>query len=241
MDYSIQLRVYEGPMDLLCDLVSKHKIEIKDISISEITKQYLEYISMMDKMDMEVTSDFITMSSKLLEIKSRFLLYLQREDEDEEDPRLELVEKIEEYKKYKEASLKLKEMYSSVYDKFYRKKEEIVSDDTIDTDDISIDMMLKLLPKLLKEAENSEKEIASERLGHIIREKPVSVEKRMTEIRDILKEKREVSFLKISKGSGKNEIIATFLSILELIKENEVMVTQDKFFDDIIISVNMES
>ena len=241
MDYSIQLRVYEGPMDLLCDLVSKHKIEIKDISISEITKQYLEYISMMDKMDMEVTSDFITMSSKLLEIKSRFLLYLQREDEDEEDPRLELVEKIEEYKKYKEASLKLKEMYSSVYDKFYRKKEEIVSDDTIDTDDISIDMMLKLLPKLLKEAENSEKEIASERLGHIIREKPVSVEKRMTEIRDILKEKREVSFLKISKGSGKNERIATFLSILELIKENEVMVTQDKFFDDIIISVNMES
>ena len=98
MKYNIQLQVYEGPLDLLYNLISKQKNDIKDISIIEITKQYMNYLSMLEKMDLEITSEFITMASKLLQIKSRYLLYKQKDDEQEEDPRLELMEKLEEYK-----------------------------------------------------------------------------------------------------------------------------------------------
>lgn len=104
MKYNIQLQVYEGPLDLLYDLITKHKIDIKDISIIQITKQYLDYLDMLEKVDLEVTSEFITMASKLLEIKSKYLLYKQRNDEEEEDPRTELVEKLVEYKKFKSAA-----------------------------------------------------------------------------------------------------------------------------------------
>ena len=104
MKYSIHLNVYDGPLDLLCDMISKQKIDIKDISIIEITKQYLAYINMLEAMDLEVTSDFITMATKLLEIKSKYLLFSQRELDEEEDPRLELMEQLKEYKKYKKAS-----------------------------------------------------------------------------------------------------------------------------------------
>ena len=79
MKYSIHLNVYDGPLDLLCDMISKQKIDIKDISIIEITKQYLAYINMLEAMDLEVTSDFITMATKLLEIKSKYLLFSHSE------------------------------------------------------------------------------------------------------------------------------------------------------------------
>ena len=102
MKYNIHLNVYDGPLDLLCDLISRQKIDIKDISISEITSQYLAYIDMLNEMDLEVASEFIIMASKLLEIKSRYLLYKQHHEEHEEDPRLELVGQLEEYKKFKE-------------------------------------------------------------------------------------------------------------------------------------------
>lgn len=122
MKYNVQLKVYEGPMDLLYDLVTKHKIDIKDIAISEITKQYLDYLDAMEAMDMEITSEFITMASKLVEIKSRYLLYLQREDSEEEDPRIELVERLKEYKKYKQVSKELKEKADEEHERFFRKR-----------------------------------------------------------------------------------------------------------------------
>ena len=109
MKYSIHLNVYDGPLDLLCDMISKQKIDIKDISIIEITKQYLAYINMLESMDLEVTSDFITMATKLLEIKSKYLLFSQRDLDEEEDPRLELMEQLKEYKKYKKASEVIKD------------------------------------------------------------------------------------------------------------------------------------
>ena len=150
MKYNIQLQVYEGPLDLLYDLITKHKIDIKDISIIQITKQYLDYLDMLEKVDLEITSDFITMASKLLEIKSKYLLYKQRNNEEEEDPRAELVEKLVEYKKFKNAAEDIKNNASYIEEVFYRKKEEIVVDDTLDLDQISIDSIMKILPHILK-------------------------------------------------------------------------------------------
>ena len=234
MKYNIHLNVYDGPLDLLCDLISKQKIDIKDISISEITSQYLAYIDMLNEMDLEVASEFIIMASKLVEIKSKYLLYKQHHEENEEDPRLELVGQLEEYKKFKEASLNLKENVHYTCDTFFRAKEEMVVDNKIDLDEISIDAIRKILPIILKTKviENFDK---NEDLDIIVKKRVVSLEEKMEDLRELMSKENEVSFVKLVGPYDKDETIATFLAILELIKEKLIVVVQNKFFDDILI------
>ena len=241
MKYNVQLQVYEGPLDLLYDMISKQKIDIKDISIIDITKQYINYVTALEKMDLEIASEFITMASKLLEIKSRYLLYKQKDDEDTEDPRLELMEKLEEYKKFKLASQDLKDNITYIDDLYYRKKEEIIIDDTIDLDNISIEAIKNILPYILKVKSNDNKAEKDEKLEKIVRGRIVPVEEKIKYIRNIISEKSEVRFTNIIESCDKNEVIATFLSILELIKSREIIVYQDLLFDDILIKKNLES
>lgn len=234
MKYNIHLNVYDGPLDLLCDLIYKQKIDIKDISISEITNQYLAYIDMLNDLDLEVTSEFIIMASKLLEIKSKYLLYKQHHEENEEDPRLELVGQIEEYKKYKEASLQLKENVHYTNDRFFRAKEEVVVDNKIDLDEISIEAIRNILPIILK-AKVIEGHDKSEELEMIVKNRVVSAEEKITFMRELLKKEDNISFVNVIKDYNKDETIATFLAILELIKEKVIMVVQNDFFNDILI------
>ena len=241
MKYNVQLKVYEGPLDLLYDMISKQKIDIKDISIIDITKQYINYITALEKMDLEVASEFITMASKLLEIKSRYLLYKQKDNNEVEDPRLELMEKLEEYKKFKLASQDLKDNINYVDDLYYRKKEEIIIDDTMDLDDISIDAIKNILPYILKVKSEDNKPQKDEKLEKIVRGRIVPVEEKIAYIREIISRDNEVSFIKVIENVDKDEVIATFLSVLELIKSREIVVYQDLFFDDILIKKNLES
>ena len=241
MKYNVQLKVYEGPLDLLYDMISKQKIDIKDISIIDITKQYINYITALEKMDLEVASEFITMASKLLEIKSRYLLYKQKDNNEVEDPRLELMEKLEEYKKFKLASQDLKDNITYVDDLYYRKKEEIIIDDTMDLDDISIDAIKNILPYILKVKSEDNKPHKDEKLEKIVRGRIVPVEEKIAYIREIISRDNEVSFIKVIENVDKDEVIATFLSVLELIKSREIVVYQDLFFDDILIKKNLES
>lgn len=241
MKYSVQLKVYEGPLDLLYDLITKHKIDIKDISIIEITKQYLAYLDMLEEFDLEIASEFITMASKLLQIKSRYLLYKQRDDENEEDPRLELMEKLVEYKKFKNATEDLKNNVTYIEDVFYRKKEEVVIDEKLDLETISIEAIVKILPHIMKVDKEELEEIKDDKLNKIVKTRIISVEEKMQYVRDIIKEKEDIKFTNLISNYEKDEIIATFLSVLELIKTNEVIVVQDLFFDDILIKRNMES
>ena len=242
MKYSIHLNVYDGPLDLLCDMISKQKIDIKDISIIEITKQYLAYINMLEAMDLEVTSDFITMATKLLEIKSKYLLFSQREL-DEEDPRLELMEQLKEYKKYKKASEVLKDSVDYLNQPYYRNREEIIIDDKVDLNEISIESIKSILPYIFKvkniEEENETKK--DERLNKIVRGKIISVEEKIEYIQNILTTADKISFNNIIKDNTKYEVIATFLSLLELIKSKEIVVVQENFFEDIIIKKNLEN
>lgn len=235
MKYNVQLKVYEGPMDLLYDLVTKHKIDIKDIAISEITKQYLDYLDAMEAMDMEITSDFIAMASKLVEIKSRYLLYLQREDSEEEDPRIELVERLKEYKKYKQVSKELKEKADEEHERFFRKKEEVIIEDELSLEDVSIAKMMELLPKLLKNIDKKEEETKNDVLERLVNRKIISVEEKIVSLRRALSVKDRISFLENVDQSDRGDIIASFLCVLELIKEKEIIVTQDDFFEDIVI------
>lgn len=243
MKYSIHLNVYDGPLDLLCDMISKQKIDIKDISIIEITKQYLAYINMLEAMDLEVTSDFITMATKLLEIKSKYLLFSQRELDEEEDPRLELMEQLKEYKKYKKASEVLKDSVDYLNQPYYRNREEIIIDDKVDLNEISIESIKSILPYIFKvkniEEENETKK--DERLNKIVRGKIISVEEKIEYIQNILTTTDKISFNNIIKDNTKDEVIATFLSLLELIKSKEIVVVQENFFEDIIIKKNLEN
>ncbi|EGT4905711.1 segregation and condensation protein A, partial [Clostridioides difficile] len=200
--------------------------------------QYLNYLKMLDKMDLEITSEFITMASKLLEIKSKYLLYKQKDEE--EDPRIELMEKLEEYRKFKVASQDIKENITYVNERFYRNKEEIIIDDNVDLEDISIEAIKNILPYIFKVKTSQIENANDEKLDKIVRKKIISVEEKILYIRDIIKEKIEVTFTNIIKSYENDEIIATFLSILELIKEKEIVVVQDIFFDDILIRKSSE-
>ena len=243
MKYSIHLNVYDGPLDLLCDMISKQKIDIKDISIIEITKQYLAYINILESMDLEVTSDFITMATKLLEIKSKYLLFSQRDLDEEEDPRLELMEQLKEYKKYKKASEVIKDSVDYLNQPYYRNREEIIIDDKVDLNEISIESIKSILPYIFKvkniEEENETKK--DERLNKIVRGKIISVEEKIEYIQNILTTADKISFNNIIKDNTKDEVIATFLSLLELIKAKEIVVVQENFFEDIIIKKNLEN
>ena len=241
MKYNVQLKVYEGPLDLLYDMISKQKIDIKDISIIDITKQYINYITALEKMDLEIASEFITMASKLLEIKSRYLLYKQKDNNEVEDPRLELMEKLEEYKKFKLASQDLKDNITYVDDLYYRKKEEIIIDDSMNIDDISIDAIKNILPYILKVKSEDNKPHKDEKLDKIVRGRIVPVEEKIAYIREIKRKDKEESLIKVIENVDKDEVIATFLSVLELIKSREIVVYQDLFFDDILIKKNLES
>jgi len=240
MKYNIHLQVYDGPLDLLYDMISKQKIDIKDISITEITKQYLSYLEMLDKMDLEITSEFITMASKLLQIKSRYLLYKQKDNDEEEDPRLELMEKLEEYKKYKLAAEDLKSNVTDLSEVFYRKKEEIIIDEKIDLQDISLEAIKMILPRILKINKTEDIEPNDDKLNKIVKGRIVSVEEKIVYIRDIINNKGDIRFSNIIENCNKDEVIATFLSILELIKAKEIIVEQDILFDDILIKKSTE-
>ena len=216
MKYNVQLKVYEGPLDLLYDMISKQKIDIKDISIIDITKQYINYITALEKMDLEIASEFITMASKLLEIKSRYLLYKQKDNNEVEDPRLELMEKLEEYKKFKLASQDLKDNITYVDDLYYRKKEEIIIDDSMNIDDISIDAIKNILPYILKVKSEDNKPHKDEKLDKIVRGRIVPVEEKIAYIREIISRDNEVSFIKVIENVDKDEVIATFLSVFNI-------------------------
>ena len=106
-NYNVQLEVFEGPLDLLLHLINKNEVEIKDIAIADITKQYLEYINFLKELNLDIAGEFLVMASTLLHIKSKMLLPVVEDEEEEEDPREELVKKLLEYKQYKEAAMVL--------------------------------------------------------------------------------------------------------------------------------------
>lgn len=238
MKYNIHLQIYEGPLDLLYDLITKQKIDIKDISIFEITNQYISYLDTMGKMDLEITSDFITMACKLLEIKSKYLLYKQRQDEVEEDPRKELMEKLVEYRKFKDASQFLKDRVDYSVDIFYRKKEEVLIDDKPDLSNLTLDDLMNMFPKIIKVEQNQE--IKDENLKKIYKAPIISIEKKINYIRFIMNKEDKVLFRNLIKIESKDEIIATFLSMLELIKTKEIEILQENFFEDIILKKKKE-
>ncbi len=233
--YAIKLDNFEGPLDLLCHLVDKNKMDINQIKISEITDQYIDYINKMQELNLDVTSEFILMASTLLFIKSKSLLPKQVEDEAELTEE-ELVHRIIEYKKYKEISKKLKELYQVYSKRFYkvpdkielpaRKLEQNYSKDLIEQS--YKNLLEKNKSKINKNAINIEKIAITE---------TVTVTSKVKDIfKELIKKPRFIfSKLCSAKKYTRLETVTAFSGILELTRRNKIKAQQEKNFGDIIV------
>ncbi|AFS78420.1 segregation and condensation protein A [Gottschalkia acidurici 9a] len=241
MKYNIILESFEGPLDLLYHLIEKEKVDIYDIPISKITDQYIAHIETMKELDLDVTSEFLVMAATLLEIKSKMLLPVSKKDEgfqqsmDELDPRVDLVRRLIEYKKYKDASEKLKsreELYSKIY---YKAKEEIeYEEEDIAFENIDLDHLIVVYKEILKKCIDYEKEVEYK---EIARDK-VTIEESIDSILDMVNYRKKVFFEDLFQDKNtKAMVVVTFLALLELIKQKLVSIKQEGNFARIVVEL----
>lgn len=244
MAINIKINNFEGPFDLLLHLIIKNKMEIYDIQIYEITNQYLEYLKEMQTMDLELTSEFIVIAATLIELKSTLLLPKVKKDEDFEneqnDPKLQLVYKLIEYKKYKTAAdyLRLKEKATGL---IFSKKPEIIEDKewtTINNNNLFKNTTMLNLFNIFNELMKNFKDKTN--TSNIIEKKVLldlfKVEDKMGYIKDILVVNNKIYFsCIIGKCSSRIEVVVTFLALLELMKQKSIKIIQESNFMEIYI------
>lgn len=233
MHYEVKINEFEGPLDLLLHLIKESNIDIYDISLSEITNQYLNYIKEMEKLDLDVASEYLVMASELIEYKSRSLLPKNEENEDayEEDPKEELIKRLVDYKKYKEITATFKELEYNRGDIFTKYPSNIneYSEGIKNSEDISLDDLMDAFKKFM------ERKQYDKPLNTTVTTKELSVSDRMIEIRERLRVSKQINFIDLFDNYKKEYVIVTFLSILELSKNKELFIVQDNNFDNIII------
>lgn len=244
MGIQVKLEVFDGPLDLLLHLIEKNKVDIFDIPIVLITEQYLAYVSSMDTKDMDVMSEFLVMAATLVRIKSKMLLPVEETDEEEEeDPRQELVERLLEYKMYKYASFELKDRQIDAGRVFYKEPsipEEIKNyKEEVDYEELLSDITLKKLQDIFDSVMQKQVDKIDpirSNFGEIEKEE-INIEDHMIFLEEYAMLHGTFSFRKVLEhGSGKTYVIVTFLGILEMMKTGKVTIEQDNLFDDILIT-----
>lgn len=232
MEYEIRLQEFAGPLDLLLHLIKKHEIDIFDIPISQITDQYLEYINQMKEYNMDYSSEFVVMAAQLLQIKSNLLLPPEEDEEGNEiDPRLELAEKIYEYKIYKEISEYLQNQGEISMQVHYKDPEYWENTNKIITE-IDIESLFQAFKRVLAKSKVEK----VENILHKIERETVRVEDKMRDIISLLEDKRQISFSSLFDTTiSRTKIIVTFLALLELIKNNFVLCAQERICGEIVI------
>ncbi len=220
-----KLEVFEGPLDLLLNLISKNKMNIEDIQIAIICDQYMEYIENAEKMNIDLSADFLVMASQLMLIKSRILL--PRAQEDEEDPAEELARMLLEYKHAKEASQKLGDLFSQYNGRLEKDTDEIAPDRTYVAEH-DVYLLQAALLRVMNTIEVTD-EAAEERIRPLISTKTVSVGERVYSIlRIFLTEGHKLNVLKCFKDVyTKHEAVATFMAILELLRAGRVTLEEN--------------
>ena len=223
----IKIPVFEGPFDLLLHLIREHKIDIYDIPISLITSQYLEYIEIMKELNLEIAGDFLVMAATLIQIKSRMLLPPDEEapSEDQEDPRRELVQRLVEYQRYKEAALDFRTKEDEWLKVFHREPLSDEDEGELYLFDLSLFDLLDAFRKILDKAPSEMVSITKEIL---------TVKNRMSMIMEIIEEHEAVRFEDLFKeGITKIYLIVTFLALLELIRLGLARSYQEREFGNI--------
>ena len=237
LDYNIKINEFEGPLDLLLHLIKQSNIDIYDISITEITKDYLDYINKMQELNIDVASSYLVMASELMVIKSRSLLPTNNEetnDEEEELTKEKLISKLVEYQKYKEVTSYFNE-YESKRKEIYIKLPENINNYNVDTTSIkgqsNVDILLESFKSFL------ERQKYTKPLNTKVTKKEYSIKVRKEEIYNILKKEHIINFSSLFDKKEKDYIIVTFLSILEMVKDNTLKIEQKHNFDEIILSL----
>lgn len=235
-----KLDTFEGPLDLLLTLIKKNKVSIYDIPIVEITEQYLEAIEGIDEEQIENTSEFLVMAANLLYIKSKMLLPKDEEDEDEEDPREELAQRLAEYQKFKEASQELRKTeFSSKY-MVFRDEEKIEFPIPEYDNEHTISELTDAFNSILARKIRKEKPTKRAFSGIVGREK-VSVDDMVEKICKTLKHSKRLQFKTLFKEEdSKPEMIATFLAVLEMIKMNRLFADYNEETKDFILTTKGE-
>ena len=217
------LEAFEGPLDLLLYLIKRQNMDVLDIRIAEITRQYMEYIEMMKDMRLELAAEYLVMAAMLAELKSRSLLPRPSEDENEEDPRAELIRRLQEYERFKKAAEDI----------------DILPRMNRDTYQVSIDSEECHPDKLLPETTLQEMLLAFSDVlrradmfsHHQIRREPLSVRERMSAILSRLPGEQHIEFIELlDPAEGKKGVVVSFLAILELTKESLIEIVQQKAF-----------
>jgi len=234
MNIEIKINEFEGPLDLLLHLIKESKMDILNLKIEIITDQYLEYIHKMEEMNLDVASSYLVMAAELIEIKSRLLLpkKQEQETEEEEDPQEQLVNRLIEYQRYKDLTKEFKELEEERHKVFTKSpeniKEYLPEVEVISNTDVTLNDLLSAFQKFL------ERQKEKEPLATKVTKKEMSVEERRISIRKMIKKKKKFNFLELFDVLTKEYVVVTFLAILEMARQNELKITQDTNFGEIM-------
>lgn len=235
MELSFKINDFEGPLDLLLHLIKESKMDIMNIEIEKITNQYMDFLHQTEKMNLEISSEYLVLASELLEIKSKMLLPRNEENsEEEEDPREELMNRLIEYQTYKELTKYLQEkelIRKDIYTKIPEDIHNYVEEDHTIHADVTLDDLVNALQKYYQRKEDTKP------LNTKVTVNEISVSSRRSDIKKLLKTKKRVSFFELFPIASKEYIVATFLAILEMAKSKELVIKQEKEFADIICEV----
>lgn len=239
MSYKVKLDVFEGPLDLLLYLIQKEEVDIYDIPIAKITDQYLEYLELMQLLDLNIAGEFLVMAATLMHIKSKLLLPPDQSEEEkaEEDPRAELVRRLIEYKKFKEAASELSVMESQHKHFFARVGSGVNKDDLPKEDEYFEASLFDLITAFTKVLRDIPKGV----FYKVVKDE-FTVSEKIHDILHMLVDRKSLFFTQLFKAAkNKFEIITIFLAVLELIKIKEIIVIQASHFADIEIVRNVET
>lgn len=236
IEYKVQIQQFEGPLDLLLHLIGKARIDIEEIFVSEVTGQYLEYVSKMENLSMDRASEFIEMAAMLVYIKSRMVLPANEFDEDiEEDPEQDLIDRLKTYKLFKDASAAMKEFESSAQHVYFKLPEEVAyPDEKI----VLEDMTLQNLYAAFMEVLNRIPDAAPEHIEQVeVHHDIFTIKERSHHIIKALRGIGSATFFSLfSDARTRMEVAVTFMALLELIHNNIVSIEQNACYQDIHIT-----
>ncbi len=236
MSYKVKLEIFEGPLDLLLYLVKQNHLEITSIPIAKITDQYLKYLELMQALDLEIAGEFLVMAATLMQIKSRMLLppeALTPEEAEQPDPAQELIQRLLEYQKFKQAAEFLSTMEKNRLVQFSRPvRQDGAPEDVEELVEASLFDLLSAFSQFMAG------EIPRELVHEIIKDE-FTVEDKIKMLRELTRSQEKVNLAELfSNAKSKLEIVATFLALLELIRLKEVGIRQSQLFGDILIVRN---
>lgn len=233
--YEVKLEAFEGPLDLLLHLINKFEIDIYDIPVAEITSQYMNYIHTMQELELNIASEYLVMAATLLEIKSKVLLpnpAIEMEEEYEEDPREELVQRLMEYRKYKEAAYHLKERELEHNQVHTRPPLAIEKGDGVRLPEGSANIydIFAAIQKII------ERKKWNRPMDTSIQRQEIPIEKRMDEILSIVADvNKPISFYQLFPLKTRSYVVSTFLAILELMKQRKINCQQATPADELYV------